>query len=221
LRERSSDSEERLDMCVRSRGSFAGVLSSTLVVVLGVACASRSPAAAHHDDLDRATLVRAGRPCDRADQDTSRYLHAPLYRACAVTVAARRVANDVRPEFFPASRDRSCFAALIEFAVDTLGRPEVRTARLIRASDPSYGAAALAIVPALRFEPARLGDRRVRQIFELREVLVLRRGEGLERLGRSREASSGTRGARFGSPGASGAPTGADLPAPSALGGVC
>jgi hypothetical protein len=207
-------------MCVRIRSSRVGVLSCALLVVLAAACASHPPAAARYDDLDRATLVH-GRACDRSDQDTTRYLHLPLYRSCAVTVAARRIPSDLRPEFFPASRDRSCFSALIEFAVDTLGRPEARTARLVRATDPSFGVAAMAIVSGLRFEPARLGGRPVRQIFELREVLLLRRGEGLERTGRSREASSGTRGMRLGSSGGSGAPSGSELPAPSALGGVC
>ena len=194
--------------------------ASLLVVVVGAGCASRRAPAARHDDLDRTTLVR-GSACDRSDQDTTRYLHLPLYRACAVTVAARRIPSDLRPEFFPASRDRSCFSALIELAVDTLGRPEVRTARLVRATDPSYGAAALAIVPGLRFEPAWLGDRRVRQIYELREVLLLRRGEGLERAGRSPAATSGTRGGRMGSSGSSAAPSGVELPSSRALGGVC
>ena len=207
-------------MCVRIRWSRGGVLSLALLVVVGVACASRQPAAARYDDLDRATLVR-GRACDRSDQDTTRYLHLPLYRSCAVTVVARRVPSDLRPDFFPTSRDRSCYSALIEFAVDTLGRPEVRTARLVKATDPSYGAAAMAIVAGLRFEPARLGDRPVRQLYELREVLLIRRGDGLERSGRSREASSGTRGVRMGATGGPGAPSGTELPAASALGGVC
>ena len=207
-------------MQVRIRWSCVGTASSTLLVVFAVACASRPPAAARYDDLDRATLVH-GRACDRSDQDTTRYLHLPLYRACAVTVAARRIASDLRPEFFPASRDRSCFSALIEFVVDTIGRPEVRTARLVRATDPSFGVAAMAIVPGLRFEPARLGNRPVRQIYELREVFLLRRGQGLERSGRAREASSGTRGGRWGSTGGSGAPSGSELPSASALGGVC
>jgi len=207
-------------MRVRIRLSRVVALSSALLVVFGAACASRQPAAARHDDLDRATLVR-GRACDLSDQDTTRYLHLPLYRACAVTVAARQIPSDLRPDFFPASRDRSCFSALIEFAVDTLGRPEVRTARLVKATDPSFGAAAMAIVAGLQFEPARLGNRPVRQIYEFREVLLLRRGGGLERSGRSREASSGTRGIRLGSTGGSGAPSGTELPSPSALGGVC
>ena len=207
-------------MCVRIRWSRVGVLPYALLVAFAAACASRPPAAARYDDLDRATLVH-GRACDRSDQDTTRYLHLPLYRSGAVTVAARRIPSDLRPDFFPASRERSCFAALIEFAVDTLGRPEVRTARLVRATDPSFGAATMAIVSGLRFEPARLGNRPVRQIYELREMLLLRRGDGLERSSRSREASSGTRGMRLGSSGGSGAPSGSELPAPSALGGVC
>ena len=207
-------------MHVRIRWSRVGIAWWTLLVVFAVACASRSPAAARYDDLDRATLVH-GRACDRSDQDTTRYLHLPLYRACAVTVAARRIASELRPEFFPASRDRSCFSALIEFVVDTLGRPDVRTARLLKATDPSFGVAAMAIVPGLRFEPARLGNRSVRQIYELREVFLLRRGVGLERSGRTREASSGTRGGRWGSTGGSGAPSGSELPSASALGGVC
>ena len=208
-------------MCGILRRSRVAVLAATLLAaVVATGCGARQAPAARYDDLDRATLVH-GRACDRSDQDTTRYLHLPLYRACAVTVAARRIPSDLRPDFFPASRDRSCFSALIEFAVDTLGRPEARTARLLRATDASFGLAAMAIVPGLRFEPARLGGRPVRQIYELREVFLLRRGDGLERSGRSREASSGTRGVRLGSTGGPGAPSGSELPAPSALGGVC
>jgi hypothetical protein len=136
-------------------------------------------------------------------------------------VAARRVANDVRPEFWPTARERSCFLAVVELAVDTLGRPEPRTARLVRASDPGYAAAVLAIVPALRFEPARLGDRRVRQVYELREVLLIRRGRGLD-AGGQRQQVSGTRGTRPSGPSPSGsmseAPSGADLPTLGSVG---
>lgn len=198
-------------MCVRSRWSRAGILSSALVVLFGAACASRQPASAHYDDLDRATLVR-GRACDRSDQDTTRYLHLPLYRACAVTLAARRIATDMRPDFVPTGRDRNCFSALIEFAVDTLGRPEPWTARVVKASDPGFGAAALVIVPGLRFEPAQLGGRRVRQLYELREVLVVRRGGWLERSSAPRQASGGSRTGQSESGAGSSAPSGADLP---------
>ena len=212
-------------MCVRLRSSRVVVLSSTaLTMLFAAACAAHRAPEARLDDLDHASLVR-GHACDRSDQDTTHYLHAPLYRTCAVTVAARRVANDVRPEFWPTGRDRNCFAALVEFAVDTLGRPEPRTSRLVRASDPGYAAAVLAIVPGLRFEPAWLGGRRERQIYELLEVLLIRRGVGVGAGGGQRQQVSGTRGTRPAStaPPASmsEAPSGADLPTLQSLGAVC
>jgi hypothetical protein len=210
-------------MWVRMRLSRAAVLSSAVLsIVFSAACAARQAPDAHFDDLDRSSMVR-GRACDRSDQDTTRYLHLPLYRPCAVTVGARRIASDLRPDFMPTGRDRSCFSALIEVAVDTLGRPEMRTARLVRANDAGYGAAAFAIVPGVRFEPARLGGRRVRQIVELREVLIVRRGRGLENAGRGAVTSSGSRAVQTGGQGSgSGAPSsGAELPAPSTLGVVC
>lgn len=144
-------------------------------IALVEGCVARHPLAGD-DAPATSTATRLSRPCDRADQDTSHYLHTPLYRACAVSVKARPVANDVRPEFRATGRDRSCFSAVVQVAVDTAGLPEGRTARVVRATDPGFGAAVLAIVPALRFEPARLGDRRVRQLFELREVMLIRQG---------------------------------------------
>lgn len=210
-------------MCVRRRSSRVVVCSSAVLTVLfAAACSARRTPDARLDDLDHASMVR-GHACDRSDQDTTHYLHAPLYRACAVTVAARRVGNDMRPEFWPTGRDRSCFTAVIEVVVDTLGRPELRSTRLVRASDPGYGAAVLAIVPGLRFEPARLGGRPVRQLFELQETLWIRRVRGLGGGGGQRRQGAGTGGMRSGGagPSTSEAPSGADLPTLERLGGVC
>ena len=212
-------------MCARIRWFRVVVLLSSTLLTLSfaAACGSRRAPATRYDDLDRTSLVR-GHACDRADQDTSRYLHLPLYRPCAVSVAARRVASDVRPEYLPTGRDRSCFVAVVEVAVDTLGRPEPRTARLVRATDPGYAAAVLAIVPALRFQPARMAGRPVRQIYELREVLLIRRGAGVGGGGGQRQQVSGTRGTR-GTGTTSGTmsevPTGADLPGLPIQGAIC
>ena len=104
-------------MSVRIRWSRVALLSSTLLAMsFAAACGARHPAATAYDDLDRTSMVR-GRACDRSDQDTSRYLHLPLYRTCAVSAAARRVASDVRPEFWPTARDRNCFVAVVEVIV--------------------------------------------------------------------------------------------------------
>jgi hypothetical protein len=73
----------------------------------------------------------------------------------------------------------------------------------------------------VRFEPARLGDRRVRQVVELREVLLIRRGRGFDAAGGQRHQVSGTRGARTSGPppaSTSELPSGADLPTLNSLG---
>jgi hypothetical protein len=206
-------------MCVRIRWSRVALLASLLTLTVAAACAPHRAPDLQRNDLDHTSMVR-GHACDRSDQDTTHYLHVPLYRACAVTVAARRVASDLQPDFYPGGRDRSCFTAFIQLAVDTLGRPEMRSVHLVRASDPGFGAAMLAVVPGLRFEPARMGDRRVRQIYELREVLLVRRGRGLEASAGSRQALGGARGSggrgSIGAP--SEAPVGVELPAASRVG---
>jgi hypothetical protein len=206
-------------MCVGIRWSNV-VRSSILLGLMHVAaCGAGRGLASRYDDLDRSSLVR-GAACDRSDQDTTHFLHAPLYRACAVSLAAQRIASDMRPEFSSTGRSQSCYFALVELAVDTLGRPELRTARLVRASDPGFGAEVLALVPGLRFQPARLGDRRVRQLYQLREVLRVPRMLRLESGGRQRGTRTTTTLPLPSTP-ASEAPSGADLPAFQGPGPVC
>lgn len=175
-------------------GSQVVVVSLALwAIVLVDGCGAKHPRVDEGDALSASTGTRLTRACDQADQDTSHYLHTPLYRACAVSVKARPIANDARPEFRATGRDRSCFSAVVQVAVDTAGLPESRTAHVVRATDPGFAAAVLAIVPALRFEPARLGERRVRQVFELREVMVIRQGRSVFGSG-PRPVVSGVRG---------------------------
>jgi hypothetical protein len=181
-------------MCVGFRSWQVVVVSSALLAVTLVdGCGAKHPRADDGDALAASTGTRLARACDQADQDTSHYLHTPLYRACAVSVKARPITNDVRPEFRATGRERSCFSAVVQVAVDTAGLPESRTAHVVRATDPGFAAAVLAIVPALRFEPARLGERRVRQLFELREVMVIRQGRSVFGSG-PRPVVSGVRG---------------------------
>ena len=132
---------------------LTGLSLAFLAIALVGGCGAKHPRAEASDAASASTGTPLARACDHSDQDTSHYLHTPLYRACAVSVKARPVANDVRPEFRATGRDRSCFSAVIQLAVDTAGFPEGRSARVVRATDPGFAAAVLAIVPALRFEP--------------------------------------------------------------------
>jgi hypothetical protein len=209
-------------MCVGIHWSNVVAQSSILLaLVCGAACGPGRGLAARYDELDRTSLVR-GAACDRSDQDTTHYLHSPLYHPCAVTLAAQRIANDMRPEFSQTGHSQNCYFALVELAVDTLGRPELRTARLVRANDPGFAAEVLALVPGLRFQPARLGGRRVRQLYQLREVLRVQRGRGFE-TGAPRQRGAGTRGTimPLSPTPASEAPSGAELPSYQGPGPVC
>jgi len=195
------------------------VASMVFAIVLLDGCGAKHPRAEEDDALAASTATPLGRACDHADQDTSHYLHTPLYRACAVSVKARPIANDARPEYRATGRDRSCFSAIIQLAVDTTGFPESRTARVIQATNPSFAAAVLAIVPGLRFEPARIGERHVRQLFELREVMVIRQGRSPFG-GGPRSAVSGARGFGGGMSGGSSAP-GSQLPTSTSAPPMC
>jgi hypothetical protein len=200
------------------------IVSASWAIVLLDGCGAKHPHADDGDARAASTGTPLARGCDHADQDTSHYLHTPLYRACAVSAKARPTTNGVQPEFRATGRDRSCFSAVIQVAVDTAGLPEGRTARVLRSNDPGFAAAVLAIVPALRFQPARLGERPVRQLFELREVMVIRRGRAFFGSG-PRPVVSGTRG--FGGGGGGGMGTspssspGSELPTSASAPPMC
>jgi protein TonB len=56
--------------------------------------------------------------------------------------------------------------AALRFVVDTLGRIEAGSVRVIDATHPEFAAAVRAAMPGMKFTPARLGDRPVRQLAE-------------------------------------------------------
>jgi hypothetical protein len=135
-----------------------GLLLCTLAggVTLGAACASSSRTSGGN---------RAA--CGLQPGDTSFIGGGPVYRDCAVDVRVKRLGDEIRPDYRPtpaAGQRSACYAVELEFVVDTLGVPETRTARVIRKTDPEYATAVLATLSQWRYEPARLGNTRVRQI---------------------------------------------------------
>ena len=56
--------------------------------------------------------------------------------------------------------------ALVSFVVDTSGRVEQRTFRVIRATHDVFATAVKNALPRMRFIPAELGDRKVRQLVQ-------------------------------------------------------
>lgn len=64
---------------------------------------------------------------------------------------------------------------LLRFVVDTLGRVEPGTVRVVQATHPAFALAVQAVLPQMRFAPARIGEKRVRQLVEFPLQFRLRR----------------------------------------------
>ncbi len=56
--------------------------------------------------------------------------------------------------------------AAMRFVVDTLGRVEAGSVRVLDATHPEFAAAVRAAMPGMKFTPARMGNRPVRQLAE-------------------------------------------------------
>lgn len=55
---------------------------------------------------------------------------------------------------------------LVQFVVDTLGRAEMRTFKVLVSSNPMFADAVREALPSMRYEPARLAGKRVRQVVQ-------------------------------------------------------
>ncbi|MBX3173197.1 MAG: TonB family protein [Gemmatimonadaceae bacterium] len=56
--------------------------------------------------------------------------------------------------------------AAMRFVVDSMGRVDLSSVRVLQTTHPEFAAAVKAAMPGMRFTPARLGDRPVRQLAE-------------------------------------------------------
>ena len=83
-------------------------------------------------------------------------------------------ARPPRPQY-PEGLRRFALAGTVRalFVVDTLGRVEPESVRLLTVSHPLFGAAVRATLPRMRFEPARVGGRAVRQLVEFPVVFTI------------------------------------------------
>ena len=123
-----------------------------VIAVTGLACASAG------------NKVSSREACTIPARDSELVGFRPLYRDCAVDQVARFVATDVHPNFRPDSRAPTCYSADLEFVVDSLGKPEVGTARIVRTNYESFGRAVLETLQGWKYEPAIRDGKTVRQI---------------------------------------------------------
>lgn len=101
------------------------------------------------------------------------------YEACQVDREARRRGSEPRIDWRPAAGEidvGTCFEAEFEFVVDTLGAPEVGTVTVVASTNGGFEDAAREVIPRLRYEPARKGGTKVRQVVRYRRKTSIRVG---------------------------------------------
>jgi hypothetical protein len=108
----------------------------------------------------------------------------PVYRDCDVDRPAHLRGTAPQPAWTPATaeaRDGRCFRAEFQFVVDTLGVPNLATLQAVSANHTDYAEAVRSTLAGLRYEPARLDGRPVRQIVVYRQTMSIRVSAGGER----------------------------------------
>jgi hypothetical protein len=124
---------------------------SGVVSIVIAACASSGKTTEHRTD------------CVLADRDSVFIRGGPIYRDCAVDRTAR-LTNTVHADYRPSTPRPGCYAADIEFVVDTTGKIETGTARVVRANDTQFAESVIASLPAWKYEPANRDGKLVRQL---------------------------------------------------------
>lgn len=90
-----------------------------------------------------------------------------VYRDCEVDRVAKPRGVVPRVQWTPVSTPTSvpmCYRAEFEFVVDTLGVPDATTIRRVSSTDASFELAVREQIDLMRYEPAQLEGRRVRQL---------------------------------------------------------
>ena len=84
-----------------------------------------------------------------------------------VDSAAVRDPNSAAPEY-PAEMEAAGLAGLVRvrFVVDSTGRIDMSTAKILEKTNEAFGHAVLAAMPSMRFRPAMMGPKAVRQLAE-------------------------------------------------------
>ncbi len=148
-------------------------VGSGIAITTAFGCTLAAGACAHTPERARAT-------CLQQPVDSAFLAVGPVHRACEVARPASLQYGGTRPNYmFETPPATSCIVTELEFVVDTLGVPEVLTAKVLRADHPELARAIVATLATWRYRPARDGGRPVRQIVRTRRsiaVLISRPG---------------------------------------------
>jgi TonB family protein len=92
-----------------------------------------------------------------------------VYFEFQVTKQVSPMPGNPAPRYPPDLRERGVEGeVLLQFVVDTTGKPIPGTLRALRSTDPAFTYEVTRVVPLMRFRPAELADgRRVRQLVQM------------------------------------------------------
>ena len=142
-----------------SRNALFAIGALIAATALAISCAASSASSTRNVAPGVASLIP---PC-AAD--------APSLESAADSTEVDRKAiarpNRPSPKYPPDARERDIQGEVrVVFVVDTLGRPEMCTARIVRSAHPDLTRAVLEVLPQTRFFPAEQQGRKVRQRIE-------------------------------------------------------
>ena len=114
--------------------------------------------------------THAGTPAPAVDDAVSPFLDSQ------VEVQVALDARSPMPRYPQLLKDAGVEGvARLLFVVDTLGRVELGTVEVVETTHPAFAVAVQAVLPRMRFSPARVGERKVRQLVEFPLQFRLRR----------------------------------------------
>jgi TonB family protein len=118
-------------------------------------------------DMEGPTVFRVGVPTSAGSPGMAPPVPDAAYAVDQVEVAVVLDARSPLPRFPQLLRDSGIEGmARLQFVVDTLGRVELESVRIVDATHPLFAAAVQATLPRMHFSPARVGNHRVRQLVE-------------------------------------------------------
>lgn len=145
------------------------ICAFVVCVTISAACASGGSRGASAAGVEQASAspARARRTSANCPPkiDSVFLVHGPVFRGCDVDAQARIVGTPPRPDFQLSARD-GCISAYVEFVVGADGVPENETVRVVRTNNQSFAQAVEAVVPELRYTPAKRDGVAVRQLIQ-------------------------------------------------------
>lgn len=143
------------------------------VVVPGLDVLSNVPSVIPHVDLTAPAADmgfwkrRAAGLADAADGSPGGRPSAAPYLAVQVDKPAAPAPGSAAPSYPAMLREAGVTGrVVVEFVVDTVGRVEPHSFRVLQSDNPSFDDAIRAALPRMRFYPAEAGGHRVRQLVE-------------------------------------------------------